>query len=164
LPRWLDGAGNLVGFGDVVVSPAASTVYTAVISDSCGNTLVETVGIAVRPELSVASLDDRTICQGESATYTAVASGSGTLNYTWTGSGGFVGPNSAAVTLTPSATQTYTLAVADECSSRTTTFTVNVHPATLAISDFAAPAAVCAGTQVDLNPTVSGGTGNYVYA
>ena len=162
LPIWTDANNVVVGSGNVSVSPNATAVYTASISDSCGNIRTETVTVTVRPELLLSELEDRTICEGESTTYNAVASGAGTLNYIWTANG-YNGPNAPGVTLSPGVTTTYTLTVSDDCASRSETFTVNVHPATLAIANFTAPTAVCAGTTVNFAPTVSGGSGNYTY-
>ncbi|MDW8333102.1 MAG: hypothetical protein RMM53_02680, partial [Bacteroidia bacterium] len=163
-PVWRDAAGNIVGAGNPTVSPSVSTVYTASVSDTCGNTLSESVSITVRPSLVLNELEDRTICQGESTTYSAVASGAGTLVYSWAGPNGNVGSGAASITLAPASSATYTLTVSDECASRSETFTVNVYPANLSVGGVTAPATVCRGTVLNFNPVVTGGTGNYQYA
>ncbi|HRI26878.1 MAG TPA: hypothetical protein PK715_02370, partial [Chitinophagales bacterium] len=129
----------------ITVSPAATTTYTATITDVNNCSVTAGAILTVNPLPTPGITGTTTICAGQATTLTA--SGGGT--YSWSTS-----DNTAAITVSPAVTTTYTVTVtgAAGCSaSANVTVTVNTNP-TASIS---APAAICTGQTATL--TASGG-------
>ncbi len=129
----------------ITVSPSSTTTYTVTVSDanSCTASVSRQVTVNSLPTATI-SPASVTICSGNSATLTA---GGGT-NYTWNTSA-----TSAAITVSPVSTTTYTVTVTDaNTCSATAARIVNVNtPVTASISP--ASATVCAGVSTTLNAT-----------
>lgn len=108
-----------------------------------------------------------TLCQGESATFTATATGgAGNYTFTWSPADGLNTTNGATVTATPQTTTTYTLRVTDgaDCA-KTVRIPVEISGTTIEISQ--SPAVYCRGTDpVTLNAILhaDGSCNNYTYS
>ena len=107
-----------------------------------------------------------TLCQGESATFTATATGgAGNYTFTWSPADGLNTTNGPTVTATPQNTTTYALRVTDgaDCA-KTVRIPVEISGTTLEITQ--SPAVYCRGTDpVTLNATlnIDGSCTNYNY-
>lgn len=100
------------------------------------------------------------VCQGQSTILTANATGgSGTYTYLWS-SGGTL----ATETVTPNASQTYTVTVTDNntCGTIASILVTVADTPTVAITSN--PDTICAGQSATLTATASGGTGVLTYA
>jgi hypothetical protein len=133
------------------VSPTTTTTYsvTGTGSNGCATTVPVTVTVNALPSLSVSG--NTTVCAGNSTTLTA----SGAAMYNWSSGG-----NSAAETLTPNSTTTYTVTgtSAANCSN-SVTVTVNVN-ALPAVTANATSSAICEGASVTLT---GGGASTYAW-
>jgi len=138
---WSTGATSPV----IVVSPAATTVYSATVTvGGCDSVVPFTVTVSPAPAASISG--NTNICTGQSTTLTA--SGGGT--YSWWNNAA----TSATITDTPAGTTTYTVTVTDAAGCTNTavvTVTVNSVP-TASISG---TTAICVGDMATL--TASGG-------
>ena len=107
---WFDQQGNPIGTGtSVVVSATTSQTYTVVVTD--GNcTAEDEVSITVNPKPTVNAGADVVIVDGGSTQLTATASGgTGSYSYAWS-----TGENTAMISVSPNADQTYSVTVTDE--------------------------------------------------
>ena len=99
-----------------------------------------------------------TICQGQSVTLTSTVTYGNYYTYDWY-AGGTLFSHAANVTVSPTSTTSYTLAIRDSCgnidNNNTVSISVNT-PSTAPTSITASATTVCAGTNVTL--TRSGGT------
>jgi hypothetical protein len=140
----------------IVVSPSLTTTYTVTVTAGNGTTASVSAVITVNT-LPVASIsvaetsgvtNDGIICNGSSATLTA----SGGVNYLWSN-----GSTPAAISVSPSATTTYTVTVTDAniCSGTKSSTVTVVNPPVLA-----SLSSVCGstGTVVTINGTNFTGT------
>jgi hypothetical protein len=139
----------------VSVSPTVTTTYTVTVTNSNGCT-ASAVRIITVNALPVASItvsessgtsNDGTICNGSSAMLTA----SGGVNYLWNN-----GSTPATITVSPSATTTYTVTVTDVnvCSgTKSSTITVTSLPVLTSLSS------VCGVTGTVIGMNGSGFTG-----
>ena len=145
--QYQQGTGSFVSTNAFTGLAAGTYSFTVQDSKGCSVTTSATVTQPVAA-LSVAVPAVTPICQGQSATFTATASG-GTSPYTYTWNNSL--PNGATQTVTPSTTTTYTVIATDSksCSS-TTTVIVTVNPLPTASLATSAP---CAGTTTVLAPT-----------
>ncbi len=151
-----------------VVTPAMTTAYDVVVTD--GNSCVSTsntVTITVNPNPTVSlAASPPLVCFGNSSTLTATVT-TASADYTYTFSDGFVvGPTpdaSVMHTVTPSATENYTVTVTDGngCVGASNISTVTVDNPLASLS--ASPPLVCVGNSSTLTATVAGGTAPYVY-
>ena len=131
----------------VTVNPGATTTYTVIgTTGSCTASATRLVTVNTTPTVSI-SPATATICSGQSTTLTA----SGATSYSWTPGGAIT----AAVTVSPGATTTYTvIGTTGSCTaSATRLVTVNTTP-TITISP--ASTTICNGSSTTL--TASGGT------
>lgn len=142
--------GLLVGTS-VTVSPAATTVYSVLTTNSLGCTGSTTVQLIVNPLPTVTAVANPTgICQGSGGSSTLTASGAST--YTWN-----PGPQiGTTVVVTPTATTVYTVTGTSSlgCTS-TRTLQVQIIP-NPTVTPSATPAVICSGSSSTL--TVTGAT------
>jgi hypothetical protein len=142
---WMPG--SLTG-SSVTVSPTATTTYTVTGTDAngCTNTATETVTVNALPTVA-ATASPATICVGASSTLAAT----GAATYSWM-PGSLSG---ASVSVTPSATTTYTVTGTDANGCQgTDVVTVTVNPLPT-ITASATSTSICAGASTTLN--ASGG-------
>ncbi|MFI5139424.1 MAG: hypothetical protein ACHQIM_16495, partial [Sphingobacteriales bacterium] len=141
---------NLTG-PTIVVSPTASTIYTATGTSTSGCVGTKTVALTVNPSPTItAQATPTSVCLGQSAVLTA----SGAVTYTWL-PGNIIG---SSVTFTPIATTVYTVigTSAGGCTaSTTTTITVIPNP-TITVNS----GTVCLGGGLTLN---AGGASTYTW-
>ncbi len=151
--QWFAGpsGGSVLGSAASFTTPSLTTTTTYYVSCKVGN-CVSTRDAAIAtiktapPALSV---NDATICSGESATLTATGCTGGTLSWN-------TGATTASITVTPTATTTYTATcTVNGCSSNDAgVVTVKPKP-TVSVND----ATVCSGTATTLTATgCTGGT------
>ncbi len=132
----------------ITVSPVGTTSYTVTVADANNCTASASASVTVN-QLPIPFITPATVavCAGNSATLTA----SGGVTYIWSNT-----DNTAATTVTPAGTTSYTVTVADinNCTAAATrSVTVHTLPAS---SITPSAAAVCPGGSVSL--TASGGT------
>ena len=95
------------------INPSVTTSYNVFITDNAGcNSPLRYANVNVNPPLSVVVSPDDTICQGESVTLIANASGGngGPYSITWNGQ------TASSITVTPASTSVYTALVNDGCT------------------------------------------------
>lgn len=153
-PYTLPGYFNIQGssFG---TSPGNTLIYqyylyNFVISTGCESQRTAVpVTVTVPPSVSVAS-NLPAVCEGSSATLTATSSNAGYV-YTWTPAASLSSSTGASVTATPTAATTYTVTANDAVSGCEVINTVSVGVNLLPVATATAtPAAVCAGSTVNL--------------
>jgi len=142
------------------VSLTATTVFTVQVSDTYGCEASDDVTInVIGGELAVNPSTDKTdniICEGESITILANASGgNGSYTYTWSPEG-----SGASFGATPTENTTYYVTVEDEDgTTKTGSVDVTVNPLPeAATSVSASETSICAGESITLSYT--GGSGN----
>ncbi|MCX6200292.1 MAG: gliding motility-associated C-terminal domain-containing protein [Bacteroidetes bacterium] len=138
-------AGNTAA---ISVSPIITTSYTVTVTDANTCTATATRTVTVNPlPIPVINPAVVAICNGASATLTA----SGGTSYLWSNAG-----NTAAITVSPAITTSYTVTVTDvNTCTATATRTVTVNTLPTAIIN-PAVVAICNGASTTL--TASGGT------
>ena len=142
----------------VTVTPSANTTYTLTVTNSSSVFVTQTATVTVVPAPAITSFaaSPTTIEAGSSSQLTAVFSG-GTGVIT---PGGIAVTSGTAVTVTPAATQIYTLTVTPTVGSAITqTLTVTVDPVPVITGFTANPIAITVGSSSQLTPVFSGGTG-----
>jgi subtilisin-like proprotein convertase family protein len=134
---------------NISVSPTGTTTYTLTVTDSgCTSTDQVIVSVTLTP-VADAGLPV-TICEGESITLSASG---GTQNNQYTWSTGQNGPN---ITVSPTSTTTYTVTVNINGCMDSDDVEVTVEPSPDV--DAGLPVSICAGEDVTLTATGSGGT------
>jgi len=139
-PGGLNGA-------NVIVSPAATTIYTLTGASALGCLTNATVGVTVHPVPSVSiTASSPSICAGGSATLSA----SGAVTYTWLPGAS----TSSQLIVSPGATATYTLIGANAfgCLNQATRILTVVPLPVLSVGS--TPTAICVGAAATL--TASG--------
>lgn len=114
--QWTDATGTVIGdVAEISVIPSASTQYTVVVTDLCGNSLTAVINYTITsPPLVINVSPDVLICPGQPANLSVTATGGyGTYYYIWEHSG----ETTANVVVSPSTTTTYTVRVYDECQT-----------------------------------------------
>ncbi|MFM9948535.1 MAG: gliding motility-associated C-terminal domain-containing protein [Saprospiraceae bacterium] len=133
------------------VTPAATTTYFVTVTNN-GCTDIAQVTVNVENNLSAtATANPNAICAGESATL--FATGGGT--YAWS-----TGQSGASISVTPSATTTYTVTVTNNGCTDIATVTVNVQN-NLVANATANPNTLCVGQSTTLSAT---GGGTYIWS
>jgi hypothetical protein len=148
----------------LTVNMGASTNFTLNVTDHAGchgtsDVLVTVVG---GPLGVNATSFPGTLCPGFSSILNAMVSGgSGNYTYSWTSNPPGFTSNLGSPTVFPVSTTSYTVQINDGFStiSGTTTVTVNPKPLAGAGTNSSIPY----GTNVTLNGSASGGSGNYTY-
>lgn len=139
---------------NINVSPIASQNYCVFATDANGCVTPQVCElVTLNPALSVVALSDQSICIGQSAQISAIASGGngGPYTYTWNQGVG-VGQNQ---TVTPNFTTVYTVTVTDNCgtpaATASITITVNTTPNISFSGDVLSGCAPVTTTFTDLN-------------
>jgi gliding motility-associated-like protein len=113
-----------------VASPTTTTTYTVTATSNIGCTASDavTVTMAALNGVTVSSTDT-SLCNNESASLSAVPSGTNACSYAWTPSTGLNNALIANPTATPSTTTTYTCTVTELLSGcqRSASITINVN-------------------------------------
>jgi protocatechuate 3,4-dioxygenase beta subunit/predicted transcriptional regulator len=133
------------------VSPTTTTTYTLTVTDANGCTATDQVVVTVNSLPNAYAGPDKTICTGTSTTLTATGEGT----YLWS-----TGATTAAITVNPIATTTYTVTVtnANGCTkSDQAIVTVNDLPNANAGPD----KIICSGASTTLTAT---GGGTYLWS
>lgn len=154
--QWMtDPSLSCTNCADPIASPAATTTYTVVVTNSFGCTDTNTTTVAVNPLPNAVANPTRTICIGESANLSA----SGGVSYAWSPAGDLDDAFVSNPVATPTVTTTYTVTVTDTngCTNSTTTQVV-VNP--LPITDIVPTQQICRGDSIGLWAT--GGT-SYIW-
>jgi hypothetical protein len=143
----------------VSVTPVTSTTYTLTVTNSAAVSVSQTATVTVVPAPAITSFTavPATITTGASSQLTAV----------FTGGTGIITPGNlpvtsgTAVSVTPTATQIYTLTVTPTVGTAITqTATVTVNPIVPSITSFtASPATITAGASSQLTAVFAGGSG-----
>ena len=136
--------------------------YTVTMTDSNGCSNTANVTITEPALLTNLAGGATTICIGQSANLTDVASG-GTPAYGYHWTDGITNWTTANISVSPTVTTTYTVYVTDAngCISANQTVTVTVNPP-LNVTAMAG-ITVCANTLVNLTAVGNGGNGNLTY-
>ena len=115
---WNNGLG--VG-SNFTVTPTSTTTYgvTAVDGMGCASNS-DSVTVVVYPPLSISAFGTGSICSGDVATLSVIASGGngGPYSYSWSS-----GQTTSSITVTPTTTTTYSVGVSDGCSPDVTDVT-----------------------------------------
>ncbi|MDX2198137.1 MAG: matrixin family metalloprotease [Phycisphaerae bacterium] len=139
--------------------------YTLTVTDAEGSVATDTVTLSPAAALSLSvSASASTIASGGSATLSASVSGGATpYDIVWTANGVNVGEGSS-ISVSPSATTSYTVNVADASGqTESLSLTVNV-AAALSVALDGPSSPVAEGSAISLTATVSGGVAPYSYA
>src|SRR5690554_6855153 len=140
---------TIITTSEITVSPLVTTTYEVLVTNANGCESTATVTVTVNPLPTVDAGLDVAICIGESATFTAVGSGVGAIDYLWS-----TGEMTSVITVSPTVTTTYEVLVTDAngCEN-SATVTVTVNP--LPLADAGLDVAICIGESTTL--TASGG-------
>lgn len=156
--QWTDANGNPIGgnTSSIVVQALETDTFYVSVTDSCNLiTITDTVIITLNiPPLVLTAPNDTIICPGDSVTLTAFGSGgSPGYNYTWTPGG-----NSQTITVAPTETTSFIIAMTDQCNTVTMFDTVEVNNdyTTLSLT-IPNVASVCLGEPMDISATASNG-------
>jgi len=132
----------------ITVSPAATTTYYAVVSDSLCSSAPDTFTVFVAPAPAALISGPDSICAGQNVTLSAT----GGSAYQWSGG---ANDTTAAITVSPAVTTTYYVTASGTlCTGAPDTFTVIVTPAVAAL--ISGPDTICAGQSATLS--ASGGS------
>ena len=142
---------SITGTWSPALNNTATTTYTFTpTAGQCSNTT--TLTIVVNP-LPVVTVNDTTICAGETATLTASGAGS----YTW--SAGLSSTSGTTVTGSPATTASYTVTGSTSGCTNTAVSTITVNP--MPVLTITNPAPVCSPLTVDITAAAvtTGSTG-----
>jgi hypothetical protein len=140
-----------------VVTPTTNTVYTVTITNTaigCSATATASVNVNSLPTANAGT--DVSISSGSSATLTATGGGT----YLWS-----IGGTTASITVSPTVTTTYTVTVtnANGCTAIDNVI-VTVTGSTMSVNATSTPQQICEWSSVQLNSSVSGGSGPVTYS
>lgn len=141
---WSPGGGTTTS---ITVSPASSTVYSAMVTDAAGCTATDSVTVIVNqlPQLQVSP--DNTICIGDSVQLTAT----GGVSYLWNPGAA----TTASVWVSPAANSTYSV-ITTGAQGCTTQASVNVFVDQPPVGSAGPDISICSGETAVL--TAAGGT------
>lgn len=143
---------------NVDVLATGTYTFTATNTGNCTDQATVSLVVNETPGLPVITASANTLCEGDDLQLSASSTGTGTINYAWSGPNGFNSPISnpliTGVTTLVAGTYTVTASTPDCVSpSETVSIVVNATPvATAAISS----AIICSGNTINLTST--GGT------
>jgi|GEM_PF-801464 len=143
---WSDGQSG----ASIDVMPSQTTLYTVTVTNN-GCTATTTATVTVTPSPApVAVASPGVLCAGQSTTLSAFGGGA----YLWS-----TGQAGASITVTPTATTTYSVTATDNGCAGSDDVTVTVNSTTATVS--AAPTTVCPGLTSVLTAT---GGGTYAWS
>jgi gliding motility-associated-like protein len=118
--QWSNSLNQLLGtISSQVVTPSATTTYTIIVTDQCGNEIVDSVIYTITsPPLILTMSPNVEICPGDSVQISVSATGGyGQYYFLWPETG----ETTAQIWVKPSSSSTYNVIVSDECQ----TFTIS---------------------------------------
>lgn len=132
-----------------IVSATSTTTYTLTVSDSAGCTQSDQVIVTVNPlPIATAIAAENEICIGAQTSLTAA----GGTTYNWFSGQGFGNPNSATISVSPTANALFEVAVEDANGCRdTASVAVTVNP--LPVIEAGDDQRICEGSSVGLQAT-----------
>jgi len=136
-----------------VVSPQNTSTYAVTVTNNNGCQANDSTTITVVPDITIQSLQDTSICQGD----TAQLSIAGANSYVWiSGATQDTVSQSASASVSPQQSTDYYVMSFDSVCQRTDTVSVTVHstPSTQIVPN--GPASICNGEQVTLTAQPSG--------
>ena len=135
----------------ITVTPTVTTTYYCTYTPPVGNVWTDSVTVTIATNATV-TVNDTTVCKGDSATLTAVPSLPGGT-YLWS-PGAFT---TSSITVSPATSTTYTVTYSGSCSNPVDTGRVTVQsiPVLTPVND-----TICQGGagQVSVTPSIPGGT------
>ena len=135
----------------ITVSPTSTTSYTVTVTNAEGCSATTSQMVTVNPLPTPSISGTTTICNGESTTLTA----SGGSDYHWS-----TGPTTAAITVNPTSTTSYTVTVTNAAGcSATTSQTVTVNP--LPTPSISGTTTICNGDNTTL---IASGGSTYLWS
>ncbi len=143
---WSNGATT----SSIIISPPTTTIYTLAVSNGCTKDTSMTIQVIPLPSITFSA--NNPICKGDSSIITATGGGS----YLWN-----TGATTSTITVTPSATTTYSVIVTNISGScqKDSSIKITVNPIpTISLSG---RDSVCSGNSTTLS--ASGGT-NYLWS
>jgi len=149
---------------NVSTGPIANNIpagtYQIAISDINGCDTATTITVGEPPQLTLSTSGNITICNGQSTTISAIATGGvGSYTFTWDNGLG-IGSN---FSVNPTTTTTYIVSVTDgNTCSVTNSLTVMVSPP-ISVNVISNPASMCYGDTAVLTAIPNGGNGIYTY-
>lgn len=147
---------------NTIASPLSTTTYYVVVSDGSGCSGIDSVIVTINSSATLNAGNNITICNGQSTTISAGASGGagGPYTFTWSSGQSGAGPH----TVSPTTTTSYIVNATDAlgCAAIPDTVIVTVNPALSAVLTVNNDT-ICQGNSVLLSVTASGGDGNYSY-
>jgi len=149
---WMPGS---VASSTILVTPGSTSIYT-VTGENSGCTSTQTVAVNVNqlPTIGV-NAAPASVCTGQTTTITA----SGATTYTWSANAG--GGNGNPVTVTPGATDTYTVTGTDNNGCINTNTVTVIFGTSAAITITPTSNTVCAGGSITLSGS---GATNYTWS
>ena len=147
--------GSLIG-NNLSVSPIANTYYTVTATDANTCSSTATTSVTMNPVPTVSITGSSSICEGGSLG----TSVTGTIsNYKWYQSNVLI-PGAGSNTYIPLVSGSYSVQVTNSfgCTATSTPFSVTLYQKV--ITSAGVNQQVCAGSDVNLNGSISGGTNN----
>ncbi len=122
--QWYQGSTTLGTDSTQNVVPSATTTYSVVVRDNCGDsTSSEVIYTITSPPLQIQLSPDQTVCPGDSVRLNVSATGGfGQYYYSWSSSG----ETTNSIWVNPMTTSTYTVSVSDECQTFVVTGNITV--------------------------------------
>lgn len=136
-------------------------IYSVTVTDNNGCAATASVEITQLEMIYVTPLWGGTICQGETFSCSAFATGGyGPYDFVWQGSDNTTYYENE-ITVSPISTTDYSLIVTDanNCTSETMEITVNVNPGVSIDTIYSSSDEICFGETITVYMEVSGGTG-----
>ncbi len=156
----IPGATN-TSFSIATASVADAGSYTVTVANECGSVTSSAADLTVRtPPVIDVDPSDMTVCEGDAATFSITASGSGPLSYQWSKDGTAIpGATSSSLTVmssSPSDAGVYSATVTNDCGSATSAGALLTVRTAAEITANPAGGTVCAGDSVTFSVTASG--------